>query len=488
MTIRLRLTLMYSAILTLTLVVFGVALYTIQSQDTLNSLEQDLVVSSNRFTDAFLKTGVVILPFDNTQQEAAPPRPFDQIGDEQVFQNLREREIVRILDADGNLIASPYGLAEDALPLSEEALDTLQQNKVIFETGTVLEESMLIYSRPVNINGELAYIIQVARSLTERNRTLKSLATTLTIAGATMVLVAFGVGWFLSGLTLRPIDRITQTAKSIGEERNFSKRVNHTGKQDEIGRLANTFNQMLGRLQEGYQKVEKSLDQQRNFVSDVSHELRTPLTTLRGNLGLLRHDPPVPQEEQEDILRDMVDESDRMIRLVNELLMLAYADAGRSLAKEVISINPVIEEVVRQSKHLDQKRQVNLALSGDSAILGDRDALKQIILIILDNAIKYSQKEVLVSSGIVAKQVTISVQDKGQGIPEEDLSKIFERFYRGEENSLIQGFGLGLPIAKSLVEAMGGKILIKSQVGDGSTVEISFPIIEEISRGTYFQK
>lgn len=477
MTIRLRLTLVYSAILTLTLGVFGVALYTIQSQDTLNSLEQDLVLSSNKFTDAFLKTGVVILPFDNTQQEAPPPRPFDQIGDEQVFRNLREREIVRILDADGNLIASPYGLAEDALPLSEDALDKLQHNKAIFESGTVLDESMLIYNRPVNINGEIAYIIQIARPLTERNRTLQSLATTLIIAGGTMVLVAFGVGWFLSGLTLRPIDRITQTAKSIGEERDFSRRVNHTGKQDEVGRLANTFNQMLGRLQEGFQKVEKSLDQQRNFVSDVSHELRTPLTTLRGNLGLLRHTPPIPVEEQEDILTDMVVESDRMIRLVNELLMLAHADAGRSLAKEEVSVNSVIEDVVRQSKHLDPNRQVNLAITGEPVIKGDRDALKQIILIILDNAIKYSQKEILVTSGLDGQNVKISVQDKGQGIPEEDRTKIFERFYRGEENPVIQGFGLGLPIAKSLAEAMGGTIEIESHLGEGSTVTVSFALV-----------
>ncbi len=476
MTIRLRLTLVYSAILTLTLVVFGVALYTIQSQDTLKSLEQDLVVSSNKFTESFLRTGFAILPFDRDQQAPPPPRPFDQITDDQVFQNLREREIVRIVDADGNLIASPSGLAEDALPLSEEALDELQQNNVIFETGLVLNENMLIYSRPVNINGELTFIIQVARSLTERNRTLQSLATTLFIAGATMVLFAFGVGWFLSGLTLRPIDRITQTAKSIGAERDFSKRVKHTGKQDEVGRLANTFNQMLGRLQEAYQKVERSLDQQRNFVSDVSHELRTPLTTLRGNLGLLRHQPPVSQDEQEDILKDMVDESERMIRLVNELLMLAHADAGRSLAKEAIAINPVIEEVVRQSKHLDPNRKIILALCEGPIIQGDRDALKQIVLILLDNAIKYSTEDVHIISVCQDKQVTISVKDKGQGISTDELTRVFDRFYRGEENAIIQGFGLGLPIAKSLVEAMDGTIEIDSQLGVGSVLRISFPI------------
>ena len=170
-----------------------------------------------------------------------------------------------------------------------------------------------------------------------------------------------------------------------------------------------------------------------------------------------------------------------MIRLVNELLMLAHADAGRSLAKEVIAINPVIEEVVRQSKYLDPNRKVILALCEGAVIQGDRDALKQIVLILLDNAIKYSTEDVYIISVCHDKQVTISVKDKGQGISGDDLTRVFDRFYRGEENAVIRGFGLGLPIAKSLVEAMDGTIEIDSQLGVGSVVSISFPISVENS-------
>ena len=136
------------------------------------------------------------------------------------------------------------------------------------------------------------------------------------------------------GITLHPIQRLTQTARTIGDERDFTRRVTYTGPQDEVGQLATTFNSMLARLQDAYQQVAHSLEMQRDFVADVSHELRTPLTTLRGNLGLLRREPPIPAEEQADILTDMMDESDRLIRLVNDLLVLARADAGRSLAKE----------------------------------------------------------------------------------------------------------------------------------------------------------
>ncbi len=475
MTIRLRLTLVYSAILMLTLLVFGVLLYTIQSQDTLNKLKQDLRASSLKFNETLSSRPIPVPP--EGEIPTPPPATFNQFSDEEVFRSVREREILRILDENGNLLASPFGQQEDALPLSDSALAVLQQNSDVFEISEASGEQLLIYNRPIIRNGELVFIIQVARSLTERNRTLQSLAYTLSIIGFVMLVVAFGVGWVLSGLALRPIDRMTKTAQEIGEERDFSRRVSYSGKQDEVGKLANTFNLMLARLQTAYQRVEHALEQQRNFVSDVSHELRTPLTTLRGNLGLLLHKPPVPEDIQEDIVSDMVDESDRMIRLVNELLMLAHADAGRSLAKEPVAINPIIEETTRQANYLAKDRQIHLALDQEVDIQGDRDALKQIILILVDNAIKYSQKDIRVTSELTEKQVIISVEDQGQGIPEEDLHRVFDRFYRAEENSIIQGFGLGLPIAKSLVEAMNGTIGIESNVGKGSKVTVTFPFL-----------
>ena len=228
------------------------------------------------------------------------------------------------MDAEGNLLASPFGRADDALPLSDEGLAALQNQQEWWADEVVDEEHLLIYSRPIVQNGETVSILQVARSLVERDRTLNSLAVTLGSVGLVMILVAFGVGWLLSGLNFQPIDRITQTAQAIGDQRNFTRRVDYDGPQDEVGRLANTFNQMLSRLQDAYQKVEHALQMQHDFVADVSHELRTPLTTLRGNLGLLGRD--LPPEDQVDILTDMVDESDRLIRLVNDLLLLARTE------------------------------------------------------------------------------------------------------------------------------------------------------------------
>ncbi len=375
MSIRFRLTLLYTVILTLTLLIFGVALYSIQSQDTLNALKRDLYDSSNRLAEAVSRTYFINPPPVKNQFDAPPPKNFDEFSQgEQAFQDLREREIVRVLDGDGNLVASPFGRVGDAIPLSDEGLKTLQSTQEWWETANITNEEMLIYSRPVIQDGQIVFIVQVARPLTERNRTLNSLATTLGVAGVIVVLLAFAVGWALSGVTLLPIQRITQTAQKIGDKRDFTRRVDYVGPEDEVGRLANTFNQMLSRLQDAYEKVEHSLEMQRNFVADVSHELRTPLTTLRGNLGLLRRKPN--SEMQDDILIDMVDESDRLIRLVNDLLLLARADAGRSLAKDSVDVSTIIEESVRQARQLDETRKINLSEDGNCTVQGDRDAFK----------------------------------------------------------------------------------------------------------------
>jgi len=481
-TIRFRLSLIYSAILALTLFVFGVTLYSIQAQDTLNSLEEDLIASSKRITDALLRTNILAILNEGSQQNPPPPRPFNEFSGEAPFEGLQEREVVRILDPYGNLIVSPFGRNEDALPMSEESLNALIENKTQFEIADVSGENMLIYNRTIELRGELAYIVQVARSLTERNRSLNSLGTTLMVAGAVTTFIAFGVGWLYSGFALKPIERITQTAHEIGKAHDFNRRVEHPGKEDEIGQLANTFNQMLASLEEAYLKVEYSLEQQQNFVSDVSHELRTPLTTLRGNLGLLKHEPPIPIEEKEDILSDMVDESDRLIRLVNELLLLAHADAGRSLAKEEISLLSIIKKAVRQAKYLDPSRKIIISIESSLSIIGDQDGLNQVMMIILDNALKYSRGDIKISAQEKDDKVEIQFEDQGPGIPSDELSHIFERFYRPEDNRTIPGFGLGLPIAKSLVEGMGGSISVQSQVGNGTNITI---FLKQIKTANY---
>lgn len=476
MSIRLRITILYTAILALTLCIFGAVLYFIQAQSTLDSLKHDLVSSANRLGEAVGRSGQ--LPHGQPPLGGQmPPLPFGEFSNEQAFQAFPEREIARVLDSQGRLLASPFGREGDALPLSAEGLRALQSGQEWWETSEVSGEPTLIYSRPIVVNDEFLSIIQVAHSLAERSHSLRTLATTVLGAGLLIVLIAFGVGWLFSGAMLAPIHRITLTAQAIGDERDFTHRVNYTGPPDEVGLLASTFNSMLSRLQNAFQRVEHSLQMQREFVADISHELRTPLTTLRGNLSLLRRNPPMPTEERDDILNDLIDENDRLIRLVNDLLLLARADAERELAKDALDAAELLREVTRQTQVLDPQRTITLTAPEGLRILGDRDAFKQIMIIALENAIKHSQDEVSVSAQPQGEMAEIRVQDRGPGIPADQLPHIFGRFYRGDSAQATPGFGLGLAIAKTLVEKQSGTIEMQSKPGAGSTLVMRFPAL-----------
>jgi signal transduction histidine kinase len=239
---------------------------------------------------------------------------------------------------------------------------------------------------------------------------------------------------------------------------------------------------MLTQLQAAYHQVEQALEQQRQFVADVSHELRTPLTTLRGNLGLLRREPSISVEDREDILDDMVGESDRLIRLVGDLLTLARAEAGRLLQGEPIAVRPLVEDVCRQACLLDPQRAITCDDLPDVLAVADRDALKQVLLILMDNALTHTTGPITVSATIAdptgsgdAPGIAINIRDSGPGIDPETLSHIFERFYRGQEARTRAGIGLGLPIAKALVEAQNGTLVLESQPGHSTSATVTLP-------------
>lgn len=478
MSIRFRLTVLYSAILASTLIVFGSALYAVQARETMNSLQANLIQSGNGLAQSIVNH--YLNPNPPPKPPGPPPVPIETLSGDQAFNQLREREIIRVLDSNGILVASPFaGQEQDntiqALALSTQGLQAVRNKQVWWETSYTAGDHLLIYDIPVIYQGNVHFIVQVAQSLTQRDQSLAALSRTFMVAGLLTILIAFGIGWILAGFTLQPIQHMIQTAQVIGRESDFTRRVDYIGPNDEIGQLATTFNSMLGRLQDAYQGVSRALKMQRDFVADVSHELRTPLTTIRGNLELLQREPPMPLDERSDVLRDLVDESDRLIRLVNGLLILARADARQSLTRESISLRTLIQEACKQARQMDRQREIIEDIQ-DLSVTGDRDALKQVLLILLDNAIKYTEERITAALYAKGAQVVISVRDQGPGIPPERLERIFDRFYRGGTNSRIQGFGLGLPIAKALVEGQGGMIEIQSELAIGTIVRISLPL------------
>jgi signal transduction histidine kinase len=506
MSIRLRLSLLYSAILAVTLVTISVVLYTTQSRYTLEWLKQDLVISSETLSQSIMKNYIDLGPGSGNGQNPNPPVPGERdpnapapgapnnntepppvpssalsLTKDQTVQQQAQQEIVRVLDPDGKLIGSPFGSTDITLPLQEAGLQAVRKQQAWWATETVSSTRMLIYTSPMIFRNRVVGILQVSRALTERDQSLESLRNALIVANLLATVSAFGFGWLLARTALSPIQRISKTAQDIGSERNFTRRVAYQGPQDEVGQLALTFNTMLAQLEGAYQKVAQALEMQRRFVADVSHELRTPLTTLRGNLSLLGRKPGLPEADRDDILNDMVEETERLIRLVNELLALARSDAaandaGRSLVKESIRLSPLLEETVRQAGRLAPGRDIHLDVAPELDITADRDALKQVLLILVDNAVKHTQGTITLAAAVSEEQVLISVCDEGPGIPPDPLAHVFERFYRGDGPRHTPGAGLGLPIAKALVEGQGGTITIQSDVNKGSTVLVTLPI------------
>ena len=468
MSVRLRLTLLYTAILALTLVVFSVALYAIVSRLTLFSIQSELVDDTNRVVQGYPVGNGREGPGgrDNNRRPGFPP-----------FRITGPDTFVQILNPDGEINTHAPGLDDLTLPINPGALTAAQAGRATVERVDVEGQPLLMYTAPVVAQGRVTQIVQVARSVALQEQALGILRRIL-LAGTTLAtVVAFGVGWLLAGAALRPIDRITQTAKAIGAERDFNRRVEYTGPNDELGRLATTFNTMLGELQAGYRQTEEALHAQRRFVADASHELRTPLTSIRGNLALLQREPPIDPTDRHAVVSDMVDETDRLTRLIQSLLTLARADAGQTLRAEDVLVRPVVEDVARQAQSLGPRHVITVDATPDIAVRADRDMLKQVLLILVDNAVKFTPPggavHIAVHDG--GARVHIAVADTGVGIPPDILPHVFTRFYRVDIARSGDSAGLGLSIAQDLVEAYHGHISVASEPGKGSVFTVSLP-------------
>lgn len=456
MSLRLRLTLLYTTILAVTLASFSAALYVIQAQVTLDALHASLVRSADYL--------------------AARPGPGGPLGTPGVYNTTELYLQTRSLD--GRLAARSDNLAGAELPLSAGDLGAVAAGGQTHHQTSLLGDELLVHNRPLESRGQIVGVLQVARSLAERNQSLLALRRMLLLGNATAILVAGLAGWAAAGLALHPIDRLTKIARRIGAERDFGRRVEHTGPNDEIGRLAATFNTMLAELQSAHLATEQALQAQRRFVADASHELRTPLTTLLGNLGLLDRHPPISEKDRREVLADMTDEMERLIRLVNDLLSLARADAHRTLLSEAVPLQPLLSDLHRQSRLLAPDRRIDCSAPSGLAVRGDRDAVKQIVLILLDNAFKHTPPaaSVTVEAEPAANgQVALRVADTGPGIAPAALPNLFDRFFRADASRASPGTGLGLPIAKMLAEAQGGSITVASQPGLGSTFTVILP-------------
>lgn len=472
LSIRLRLTLLYTAILAVTVIAFSSILYAAQARATYADIKENLMRQAAFFPSVGKpEPRVPVPPPDDGKPLAIAPQDIGLPSGTLPGRWTQTRSL------DGEVTGQTFDLSGVTLPLSDKGLAAVQAGEGWFETATVQDEPLLIYSQRYTGFDGASGIVQVAFPIGQPQGYLTTLRLILVVGSGLAVLTAFVLGWALAGAALRPIQRITQTAQAIGAERDFGRRVIHRGPADEVGQLALTFNDMLAELESGYRQLEEALQSQRRFVADASHELRTPLTTVRGNIELLRREPPIEPAERAEIMADTTEEVDRLIRLVNQLLMLARTDAGHAVRSEPIPVQPLINDVCRQVKTLAPHTELHCAAPEGVLVRGDRDALKQVLLILTDNAIAHTPAgtPVTLTAAVDDTHVIFTVRDRGPGIPAEQLPHIFERFYRGQTSRTGGGAGLGLAIARELVSAQGGVIAVDSALGEGSTFTVTLP-------------
>ncbi|MGB9920091.1 MAG: ATP-binding protein [Moorellales bacterium] len=465
LSIRWRLTLINTTVLILTIFVFGFALYFI--------LEQYLW----RQTDRALAARAAEI----TYRLEAPRPPFgrrDLVDLPYLSVFLYPDTFVQLVDAQGRIVAKSPNLGSEDLPVPPQTLETARLKGPFFQTVKTNGQRVRLYNLPV-VAADYYFlgVLQVGRVLEPTYHFLNRLVLVLVILGLGMIGLATGAGYYLARAALRPVEHLTQVATAISRTQDLNRRVSYSGPEDELGRLARAFNQMLESLAAAQKSLTEAYAAQRRFVADVSHELRTPLTVIRGSLELLQQLPPADPGRTE-ILADAVSEAERMSRLLNNLLLLARADAGLKIERAPVDLGALVQEVARQAPHLGPATFLtrDLEVLAGARVLGHADYLKQLLLILLDNAFKYTPPEGTVTLGAATRTggYEISVADTGPGIPAEEIPRIFDRFFRGSA-SRAGSTGLGLAIARWIAEEHGGRIEVISAPGQGATFTVWLP-------------
>jgi heavy metal sensor kinase len=390
-------------------------------------------------------------------------------------------EIVMLCFYSGDQLVkvSPSGVS---IPVSDKFIEQAIAGDSSFATIETTEgEGLRLLAVPLDpsmtgqiLNNEPAALV-IGRSTEQIEQSLDGLVHTLIIAIPLTLVVAGAGGVFLARRVLKPVDKITQTAREIGDS-DLGQRINVNTK-DELGRLASTLNEMIARL-------DKAFKRQQQFTSDASHELRTPLAVIEAESTLaLQKERPASDYRQS--LEVISREAKHMSSIIDQLLTLARADAGKEeWTFEEVDLGKLISDLSTDVEVLCQEKGLGFQLGQmhDLVVKGDKARLRELFLNLLDNAIKYtpSPGTISVSSRNEGQMAVVAVTDTGIGIPIEEIPLIFERFYRVDKSRSRTdgGSGLGLAICRHIVEAHGGKIEVESRVGEGSTFSVWLPLVQ----------
>jgi signal transduction histidine kinase len=400
--------------------------------------------------------------------------------------------MTRLYRRDSTLVFADSRAAAE-LPAPTDALEQAWRGKDNLSRVQTEHETLRIATYPIVRGGKVVGALQVGVSMDDLEKTTRTLLKVLLVIASALLLVASGGGLFLANRALAPIDKLTRTAQRISAE-DLSQRLDLRGPDDEVGRLALTFDAMLARLNTAFER-------QRRFAADASHELRTPLTAIIGQIDVTL-DRPRDAEGYRTALATVREQAQRLARLSNDLLFLARSDAGPAPgASELVELGTLLPAIVAQVEPLAQARQHMISFEQTAPLLvrGNEDDLIRMFLNLLDNAIRYTPPggRIIVAGSSAADQqlriagypatrlpirhsqpaILVCVRDSGPGIAPEHLPRLFDRFFRIDRgrNRAQGGSGLGLAIAQSIAQQHGGRLLVESTVGAGTTFTAILP-------------
>ncbi|MFD1178465.1 sensor histidine kinase [Paenibacillus puldeungensis] len=480
MSIRLRLTAWYTGMLAIMLILFSVSIFGLVRYNTFEEVKKKLSEQADQILST---TNVTLSQGWNMDFE---PEQRMRLEDARISWQLNNYVT--------GIARRSSGLRERNIAFPVPDIEDIGK-KGKFQNITINGNSYILYERALVLNeNTIVGLLQLAADTNAENRLMHQMRTVLLFGSVFLIIIASSLGMFLARKSMAPIGKVIEAANGIQTGNDLSVRIDYNGPNDEIGRLIGTVNGMLERTEGFYKELDEAYSAQRRFVSDASHELRTPLTTIRGNVDLLKKmwSPDAKKRDtlEEDEVRDysleavsdIAAESERMSRLVNDMLSLARADAGQTVTKEPILLQPVVEEVIRRAQFLPRKAewiQGNLDALEDTCVNGSKDYLQQMLFIFIENAFKYTQEgSVTIDAIRSGKQIGIRIADTGIGMDRGEVPHIFERFYRADPSrGVIQGTGLGLSIAKWIIDEHDGSVEVMTKLGEGTTFIIWLPAI-----------
>ena len=459
--IRFRLVLWFTAILTIVLFAFSGFIYASQTRDI---------------------RGEALYRLDSRMSSIALAVSTGLVNVKDI--PLQDADIFMLVSENGKVLLS-HGVTTDqnAQMLATNAQQAILQNYEHHSNAVAswVEESgddkvhYIFIAKPALIGNDKG-IVMLGNPFDPYDLNRRLIATLL-IGSLLTLLVALGGGWWLADRAMRPVHTITRTARQIGET-DLNRRLNLKGK-DELGQLADTFDNMLARLQTAFER-------QRQFTADASHELRTPLTIVNLETSRALKSKRTPAEYRR-VLGVVHSENEFMTQLVNDLLTLARMDSGKAeFAKEPLDLSDIALEAAERLEAVAKSNQVKIEVKElpETSMQGDRRLLLQMVSNLIENGIKYTvgnDRRVAVETGSTQDQVWVRVSDNGPGIPPGHLAHLFDRFYqvdkartRNSDDETPAGSGLGLAIVQSIAKAHNGEVRVDSEVGKGTTFEVWF--------------